>query len=380
MDSLKRALADVERKLLQDSFRETDILEEIDTRRKQIALQSQLIHTQKKERKRLSNTFRDLEKSLKESREDLASSSIEKNHVEEHRRVLQTAYVRHIGARRRLSKWAAYEFLLGARSLPELFKRRRVLTTINRFEEKYLAQLAIQDKELNQLQENIITKKRQLSSEQERIVTARRKVSKAEKALKSQQKELKQQQSQLTADLSQVRNDKVLLEKQRQEIQEALRKIEEMIASAQRSSVSEEPITGALLTPLKGSLPWPVQGNILTHFGMQKNRTLATVIDNPGIDISAIAGEEVACIAEGRVASSTWLRGFGNVIIVEHPGSFFSVYGHLQQLSLKRGNLVRAGQSLGTASVNGSNGTYRIHFELWEGKQKHNPLHWLAKR
>jgi len=343
-------------------------------------LQSQLIDTQKKERRRLGNALRRLEESLKESREDLANSSIEKDFVEEHRRILQTAYVRHIGARRRLSKWAAYEFLLGARSLPELFKRRRVLTTINRFEERYLEQLTVQDRELNQLQENIITKERQLSSEQERIAGARRKVSEAENALQSQQKELKQQQTLLTADLAQVRNDKVLLEKQREEIQEALRQIEEMIASAQRSSVLEKPIAGALLTPLKGFLPWPVQGDILTHFGMQKNRTLATVIDNPGIDISAIAGEEVACIAEGRVASSTWLRGFGNVIIVEHPGGFFTVYGHLQQLNLKRGDHVQTGQSLGTASVDGSNGHYRIHFELWEGKQKHNPVHWLAKR
>ena len=258
------------------------------------------------------------------------------------------------------------------RSLPELFRRRRVLTTITGFEERYLAKLAIQNRELSRLQENIITKGRRLTSEQERIEAARKKVSQAETALKSQQRELKQQQTLLTADLGRVRSDKILLEKQRQEIQEALREIEEMIASAQRSPMSEKPITGTLLTPLKGSLPWPVQGDVLTHFGMQKNRTLATMIDNPGIDISAFAGEEVACIAEGRVASSTWLRGFGNVIIVEHPGGFFSVYGHLQQLKFKRGDHVHAGQSLGTASIDGMNGTYRIHFELWEGKQKHN--------
>jgi murein DD-endopeptidase MepM/ murein hydrolase activator NlpD len=127
-------------------------------------------------------------------------------------------------------------------------------------------------------------------------------------------------------------------------------------------------------------LPWPVHGDVLSSFGLQRSRAQTGVTDNPGVDIGAASGEEVRCIADGRVSTCTWLRGFGNVVIVEHPGDFFTVYAHLQQLDVGRGDKVRARQVLGTAAHDGVTNTYRIHFELWQGKEKHNPLHWLAQR
>ncbi|MFH1011202.1 MAG: M23 family metallopeptidase, partial [bacterium] len=272
------------------------------------------------------------------------------------------------------------EFLLGAQSVGELFRRRQVLSNLHRLEEKHLAQLAYQSRQLDLLRDQIVARTNHLEGEYRLIDETRRDVLEAERRLRAEQEKLKQQQQLLAADLEMVHSDRALLERQRLEIQEALRRIEEMVKAARDTSTLAGILPGEPLTPLKGLLPWPVQGDVIEYFGAQKHRRSETVTDNPGIDIAASASQEVSCVADGRVAICTWLRGFGNVVIVEHPGDFFTVYAHLQQLTVQRGDEVRAGDGIGTASLDGITGKYRIHFELWEGKQKQNPLHWLTKR
>ena len=379
-DSLKRELTEIEMRLLQGNLHETDLLEDIDARRHQVTLQTELIRLQKRERQQLGDTQRLLEDSLEEGWGDLVVLSQDKSTLEQNRQRIQLAFARHLSARCRLSRWETLEFLLGARSLGELVKRRQVLANINRLEKEYLAQLTRQSEQLDLLGNQIVTQTGHMHDEYLQLEEARHNVTKAEKALQHEQESLKRQQSQLAADLDIVRRDRDLLQKRRIEVQEALRQIEKMVAMARDTTIFEGPIAGRPLTLLKGLLPWPVQGDILVPFGYQKNRRFETVTDNSGIDISASANEEVRCVADGRVALCTWLRGFGNVIIVEHPGEFFTVYAHLQQPSVQHGDEVRASQGLGTAALDGISGQYRIHFELWEGKQKQNPLNWLTGR
>jgi len=380
LDSLKRELTGIEMRLLQGNLRETDLLEDIDARRHQVALQTELIRLQKRERQQLNDTLRLLENSLEEGQGDLVLLSQDKSTLEQNRQTIQAAFARHLSARCRLSRWETLEFLLGARSLGELVKRRQVLTNINRLEKEYLRQLTYRSRQLDLLQGQIVTQTGTLYDEYLQLEETRRDVTETEQALRHEQESLKRQQSQLATDLDIVRHDRDLLQKRRLEVQEALRQIEKMVATARDTTVFEGPIAGRPLTLLKGLLPWPVQGDVLVPFGYQKNRRFETVTDNPGIDISASASEEVRCVADGRAALCTWLRGFGNVIIIEHAGEFFTVYAHLQQLSVQRGDEVHAGQGLGTAGLDGISGQYRIHFELWEGKQKQNPLNWLTGR
>jgi len=377
---LRRELAEIERKLLQGTFRESDLLEEIDAREQQISLQTQLIRAQKKQSKQLGDSLRLLERSSERMHADVLDLASAKARVEQKRRAVQSAFARHLNSRRRLSRLGAFEFLLGARSLPELLKRRQVLVNVNRFEERYLTELADQSRQMDLVQNRIGTERRHLENERERLEEVRRKVVDTERALHTEQERLKRQQSELAADLSEVRGDRTLLQERHAGIQQALRRIEEMIASARATSAIEGAVPGSELTLLKGMLPWPVHGDVLSSFGLQRSRAQTGVTDNPGVDIGAASGEEVRCIADGRVSTCTWLRGFGNVVIVEHPGDFFTVYAHLQQLDVGRGDKVRARQVLGTAAHDGVTNTYRIHFELWQGKEKHNPLHWLAQR
>jgi septal ring factor EnvC (AmiA/AmiB activator) len=380
LDSLRRELSEIERQLLQGTFRETDLLTEIDARERQIALQTELIHAQRVERRRLGDTLRFFEKSLEQGSDLVQGLSLKQDEVEQRRSAVQSALVRHWNAQRRLSRWGTLEFLLGARSFNELSRRRQILNNLHRFEQKYLAQLTSQSLELGSLRGEIETQADYLHGKYLQVDQTRSDILETERALRSEQKKLKQQQALFTVDLETVRNDRTFLQKRLHETQEALRQIEEMVRATRDTSLTAAPVPGKPLTPLKGLLPWPAQGEVLAAFGPQKQHGSERPVNNPGVDIAASATEEVSCVADGRVAICTWLRGFGNVIIVEHPGDFFTVYAHLQQLNVQGGQTVTSGAHLGTPALDNISGKYRIHFEIWEGKQKQNPLVWLAKR
>jgi septal ring factor EnvC (AmiA/AmiB activator) len=141
-----------------------------------------------------------------------------------------------------------------------------------------------------------------------------------------------------------------------------------------------EPMSGVALSVLRGSLPWPVIGRLVSRFGIVRNRKLATVTENPGIELAATADAAVSTVAEGRVSSVTWLRGYGNVCIVEHPGSFYTVYAKLGQVVVRPRDELRAGEIIGYPGFDAGSEDYRVHFELWSGKEKKNPIEWLQAR
>jgi murein DD-endopeptidase MepM/ murein hydrolase activator NlpD len=112
---------------------------------------------------------------------------------------------------------------------------------------------------------------------------------------------------------------------------------------------------------------------------MIRNRESSTLTENPGIDLTIAVDEPVRAVADGKINSVTWLRGFGNVCIVEHSGSFYTVYAHLGNLSVENGQLLKKGDIVGGPSLDPLSGEYRLHFELWSGKEKKNPREWLTK-
>lgn len=229
-------------RLLKGNLRETDLLEDIDARRHQVALQTELIRLQKRERQRLSDSLRLLENSLEEGQGDLVLLSQDKSTLEQNRQTIQAAFARHLSARWRLSRWETLEFLLGARSLGELVKRHQVLANVNRREREYLAQLTYRSRQLDLLQGQIVTQTSTMYDEYLQLEETRGDVTRTEQALRHEQENLKRQQSQLATDLDIVRHDRDLLQKRRLEVQEALSQIEKMVATARDTAVFEGPI------------------------------------------------------------------------------------------------------------------------------------------
>ena len=129
----------------------------------------------------------------------------------------------------------------------------------------------------------------------------------------------------------------------------------------------------------KGKLAWPVRkGIVVRHFGKQIHPIHKQVtITNNGIDIRATGNNKVSSIHEGLVAGVQFVPGFKNTLIVQH-GNFYSVYSNLESVTVKKGEKVVKGQTLGMAGKSQSNDGQEMHLEIWKGKQRLNPLHWLS--
>ncbi|MFA6571448.1 MAG: M23 family metallopeptidase, partial [Bacteroidota bacterium] len=125
-----------------------------------------------------------------------------------------------------------------------------------------------------------------------------------------------------------------------------------------------------------GKIIWPISSRkILRHYGENRNSETNTIFDNPGIDIAASPGTGVVAAANGTVSLINWLPGYGQLVIINHGNGFRSVYANLSSVSVRKGDEVRQGKSVGRTghSVDGD----FLHFELWTGTSRMNPASYL---
>ncbi len=182
------------------------------------------------------------------------------------------------------------------------------------------------------------------------------------------QKKLEQRQTQ-------VRDMEDMIEKLLKDKQAARVREEELI----RMRALQNMATTGNFSALQGSLPWPAAGTVISHYGMRKNTQLKTVTENPGIDISVPAGTEVSSVLDGIVTKITFLRGFGNVIIVDHGGGYQTVYAHVDQIRVSEKEYITSGSVMAVVAKNGSEAS-KLHFEIYGNNAKLDPEKWLVKQ
>ncbi len=127
----------------------------------------------------------------------------------------------------------------------------------------------------------------------------------------------------------------------------------------------------------KGQLPWPVGGEVLIGFGTQKDANLGTIYESNGIEVAAPSGQSMRAVANGRVVFADWFKGYGNLMILSHPGGYHSLYAQAARLERAIGEVVQAGDTVG---VSGLSGRDSIYFEIRYNGTPLNPLQWLKRR
>ena len=128
---------------------------------------------------------------------------------------------------------------------------------------------------------------------------------------------------------------------------------------------------------LRGKLPWPIKGRLVRRYS---DRNQAGQRGTRGVVLHARAGLEVRTIAHGRVVFADWLRGFGQLIIIDHGTGYMSLYGYNQSLLREPGEWVNKGDSIATVGDSGGQAENGLYFEIRRAGQPLNPTRWCSAR
>jgi septal ring factor EnvC (AmiA/AmiB activator) len=123
----------------------------------------------------------------------------------------------------------------------------------------------------------------------------------------------------------------------------------------------------------KGTLPWPVQGQVVTQFGSIVDPRYGTVTKSSGIDILTRSGSPVLAVDSGKVSFADIFIGYGRMVIIDHGNRSHSIYSKLSDVKVKVGAFVARGA---TIALSGDT----LHFEFRVGGKSVDPLDWLAPR
>ena len=130
-----------------------------------------------------------------------------------------------------------------------------------------------------------------------------------------------------------------------------------------------------LFSALRGKLPWPVKGSLVKRVAY-----LDSEKPGKGVVIRARAGLEVRAVAHGRIVFADWLRGFGQMIIIDHGSGYMSLYGYNQSLLLEPGEWVSSGDPIATVGDSGGQTKNGVYFEIRRSGKPLNPTRWCSTR
>ncbi len=140
--------------------------------------------------------------------------------------------------------------------------------------------------------------------------------------------------------------------------------------------VADASLTAKSFATLKGRLKLPVRGELVNRFGRPREEGGATW---KGLFIRADTGETVRAVADGRVVYADWLRGFGNLLILDHGGRYMSLYAYNEGLLRQLGDSVRSGDPIShVGQSGGTTGESGLYFELRHDGRAFDPLQWVA--
>ena len=139
--------------------------------------------------------------------------------------------------------------------------------------------------------------------------------------------------------------------------------------------VADASTTARPFAQLQGRLRLPVRGEIAGRFGAPREEAGSSW---KGLFIRAVTGATVHAVADGRVVYADWLRGFGNLLILDHGDGFMSLYAYAEALLRPVGEKVRAGEVVAHAGTSAGNAESGLYFELRRDGKPFDPLRWVA--
>ena len=178
--------------------------------------------------------------------------------------------------------------------------------------------------------------------------------------------------------LARVRDDRAMERGVLVELERASRALEEqLVALGETSGGGGADLSSADFHALRGKLQQPIQGDVVSKFGVAVDAEFHTETFHKGVEFGVAIGETVRAVAFGEVRYAGWFRGYGKVVILDHGGQYFTVSGHLGDINVKVGQRVGQGVKLGASGDTGSLTGPSFYFEIRQGREPLDPAEWF---
>ncbi len=173
--------------------------------------------------------------------------------------------------------------------------------------------------------------------------------------------------------LMKIHREKEFYETAVQELQAAARSLKETLSDLDRRPERKIKLSSDFVKH-KGALQAPFQGEMIEHYHPLGS---GPVLTHKGVFVQGASGGAVRAVYDGRVDFSGWLKGYGQMVIINHGSRYFSVSAHLSERKVAEGDLVRRGDVIGLAGESGSLSGPGLYFELRKGGESLDPMDWI---
>ena len=320
-----------------------------------------------KTEKELQTVEQDLKSLTQEIKQVEKEFATEKKTLEEKTKLLELK-LREIYKHNRAGQLA---ILLSSETLTEFLTRYRYFGAILSQDKELIDSVLFQIKETEDKKKDLENRQEVLRLLQEEVKKEKENLDYSIKARKSL--------------VGKIGSQKTAYLKSLEELEEASSEIKKLIDSIYQkqqeqqksSSPQEKQSAETTLKPKKGIFSLPVQGKVISNFGRQLDPTFNTYIFNSGIDVSAPLGEAVRAAASGEVIYTGSIKGYGQIVIIDHGGRTTTLYAHLAKILVEMGDKVSKNQIIGQVGESGGVPSPRLHFEVRVEGEPTDPMNWL---
>ena len=176
--------------------------------------------------------------------------------------------------------------------------------------------------------------------------------------------------------LSDIRKKKDVHTEMLVELEDAQKELAELISGLRGGIADGGPLSG--FAAMKGRLPLPLDGTVVASYGKVTHPRFKTVTFNNGVLVEAPYGSEVRAVYRGRVVYVGWLKGYGQVMIMDHGSGFYTLFAHLSAVLRENGEEVRGGEVVALVGESGTHDAPALYFEVRQRGVPRDPMGWTV--
>ncbi len=259
-----------------------------------------------------------------------------------------------------------FQFLLQARDIGTYASESKHLSLLARRQEEVVSEFLRSLEELRAAEAALDSKQRDLTE--------------MVRAANLKKQELDTEARKYATLVQEIRKNKQTFNQTLEELSNSAEELQKMM----NKIISQEWVLPAAFVPLyerRGKLPWPLEGKVITAFGFERHPDFQTLVMNKGVEISPAKDKSlILAVHTGKVVYADYFQGYGNLLIIDHGMTYYSLYGHCAEFLAAVGDMARAGQPVAVVGDSGSLKGECLYFELRYKTKALDPLQWLKRR